>query len=1641
MSKLLPNTTKRGQAASIRRFLSLFLAFSLLLTMLSGCSLFARSDSSPEQSSSHASTPQSGDSSGDTSSQESYEASQDPSQESSGHDDGSQSDDSQGSDAQAEATGVYFDDSGIDYDRLLATKNQAYTEGSGTIYPSEGLTKKDKATYTLMIYMTGSNLESVSARATLDIIEMQNAGLTFNNCNVIVYAGGCQAWKNNIPSTSNSVLDLSLDPSEYIIASTQSNADMGAPETLREFINFTTDYFPADHYSLIFWDHGGGPLWGYGADELFGGDSLLLSEMKEAMDQTIFADKSKLDIVGFDACLMGSYEVMSVFSNYAKYMIASEELEPGDGWDYHFLSILDKTSDPKIIGKQILDDYLAYYKEQESDTYHPQITLSQTDLTKISSVSTALESVFTALSNGLDTGMENDFRRIRLDAKSFGIVETRDNGTFYYDLVDLIDLLDSLSSLYNDSCQKAITALKNFVVYAVSTMDNAGGVSLYYPCQNKGQYEKLGSVYKELSESDSYVAYLESTTKNWLFSKSRDWKLGAISSDNGELFLQLTEEQLANVSACYYTLLLVSDYDGLYVPAVLDCRIVPDENGVLHIPDDPVIFYPDETNALMNVFGLKQIEKNDNIEIYQTINTSLNRDINRYFRFDPTQAMPVTITFSYDTQTGETQVLSFTAAQSEFSLGGKESIDFTQWQAVFDANYDVVKLVDRDGRTLPFSQWTYDTTMTRVMTVSLAQGLYFTPVPASHSYYAVQIVIEDTNGEQYATDLFEVSNTHTHSIHISQTENGRLSFYLYSDHAEVCKYEGTDTSITIPDYVKGLPVTDIVYIGEVSTNWQTGLQSITLPSTLKRILGHAFNSCKYLTTINLPDGLEYVGARAFNGCESLETVVFPDSVTYIGDACFDACTNLKSVTLPSSLTYLPNGLFIDCPALESIEGEAAEGYKIINGALYNPEGTVLVAYPAAKTGSFTVPSGTLEIAYAAFFKTQLSNIILPEGITQLGPFAFFQCENLAVPAFPDSLDKIGYKCFGSAADTQYPTAINDVPAVIKLGENMFFLGEGCFDIYLARVFEVDEKNPFFATVDGNLTNKAQDTLIMTKGDKRLNYVVPEGIVSFDYAAFSCLATIDTKDYNLWFNLFIPASVTDITGELPDYLELLSFHSPTGTFAQNYAARNGILWDSEISSEYYIKEVSTAEGVIYARVYPDHAMVFLYIGTDHQLEIPETIDDVPVTVLGNGTNPIELSTDMVGGYYDLDFRSKTFTTAPLTYIKIPDTVTTFSPYCFSASDYIADTLVLPSSLTIVGDYALPVFSESNPLVLPDSLEYLGQNLAGYIERIPISEHTKYINPNLLFVPATNAIFEQISPNDQYLVKDGSLYSKDGKTLLKWGKYREGPLTLPEGIVTIGPYAFMYSNYSSIILPSSLETIQDFAFEGGMITSITFPSNLKTIGDAAFINCHNLKDVVFNEGLTYIGDKAFSNTAITTIVLPESLTYVGDYCFTFLTVYSYLKEGDAYTLKIGPSLHYIGTLAFNTLPVKAYEVDPENPSYASVDGILYDYTRCILIHCPSAKEGDVYMAQHTAMLRNGAFYSCLKVTDIYIPDCVTTIQNMVFTNVYFTKVSAENYQRNEGFWYQCHVKRNMYPFTFCNNAGIPYKEERVVKTFKE
>ncbi|MBP3579561.1 MAG: peptidase C11, partial [Lachnospiraceae bacterium] len=216
---------------------------------------------------------------------------------------------------------------------------------------------KGKDEVTIMVYMCGTDLESKYGMGTSDLQEMLGADLG-DNVNLIVYTGGCKQWKNNVVSNSDNQIYQVVDGKLKVLDKDAGEVAMTDPDTLVDFIKYCDKKFPANRNMLIFWDHGGGSISGYGYDEKFARvGSMDLAEINSALKEADVV----FDFIGFDACLMATLETALMLAPYADYMIASEETEPGVGWYYtDWLTALgENTSMPTIeIGKNIVDDFV-----------------------------------------------------------------------------------------------------------------------------------------------------------------------------------------------------------------------------------------------------------------------------------------------------------------------------------------------------------------------------------------------------------------------------------------------------------------------------------------------------------------------------------------------------------------------------------------------------------------------------------------------------------------------------------------------------------------------------------------------------------------------------------------------------------------------------------------------------------------------------------------------------------------------------------------------------------------------------------------------------------------------------------------------------------------------------------------------------------------------------------------------------------------------------------------------------------------------------------------------------------------------------------------------------------------------------------
>jgi hypothetical protein len=287
---------------------------------------------------------------------------------------------------------------------------------------------------------------------------------------------------------------------------------------LSDFIAWGVDAYPADRYAVIFWDHGSG--WsGFGGDEsTTDHDQLAIREIQQGLeDGMVRAGLDYVDLIGFDACLMATYEVALAMSPLGNYLLASEELEPGHGWDYESFAALrdDPALGPVKLGMAVMDGFRDQAVAQRTAS---DITLSLTDLQQLGDLESAVTELASQLTGDLDITAPHVGRQ-RQSALRFADVP--DPGQAI-NLVDLGDLATRLAQGYapvQGTTTRILDALDAAVVARIAgpLSEDARGLSIYFPPQRKyydDGYDRLAEIghwrgflqgYYDMGESGSFV--------------------------------------------------------------------------------------------------------------------------------------------------------------------------------------------------------------------------------------------------------------------------------------------------------------------------------------------------------------------------------------------------------------------------------------------------------------------------------------------------------------------------------------------------------------------------------------------------------------------------------------------------------------------------------------------------------------------------------------------------------------------------------------------------------------------------------------------------------------------------------------------------------------------------------------------------------------------------------------------------------------------------------------------------------------------------------------------------------------------------------------------------------------------------------
>lgn len=587
--------------------------------------------------------------------------------------------------------------------------------------------------HTVLIYMIGADLQE-SGYAAGDLEEMLGADIGADTC-VLLLAGGAPEPFAHLPGSGADNIVYRLEGGAFTPVTTLPEGAMSAPETLRGFLDFARAFAPADSTGLIFWDHGYGPLEGFGSDAREDGDRLTLFEIADALE-----GGERLDYLCFDACLMSAVETADFLAPYADYLIASQETEPAQGWNYAFLANIEPGMDGGDIGALAIDSCFAQYEAMYADypDHMPMLSLACVDLRAMEGVDAAMDAFFTQLREGLAGDAYSDIVRARIDCRGVGKFTTSTE----YDLVDLRQCAERMAALCPDGAARVQAALREAVVYSRSNVEGLAGLSVYFPYDNIPLLlGRWGSVGEAVGCSEGYREFLHDYALMWMGERLTEWTSQPIEGELGDYTLALTDEQAENFAWARYVVML-DEGDGRYRYVYIgqDAYV---EGTTLHIPYDGIELYVRGEDGEEPF--LASLRDEDESYIYY------HADVMFSFVEDYTYKIGL-LRLIQDKETGEYRLLDCTLDDEDaLSTGKRQSIDLYNGRDM--ANVFAVKepQYDANGNLLPTTDWKSDGGYILWLTASDALRFGERALPEGLEGYVIVVDVYDTLGNAYTS--------------------------------------------------------------------------------------------------------------------------------------------------------------------------------------------------------------------------------------------------------------------------------------------------------------------------------------------------------------------------------------------------------------------------------------------------------------------------------------------------------------------------------------------------------------------------------------------------------------------------------------------------------------------------------------------------------------------------------------------------------------------------------------------------------------------------------------------------------------------------------------------------------------------------
>jgi len=455
-----------------------------------------------------------------------------------------------------------------------------------------------KAAWTLMIYMDADN--SLETPQLANVEQLLKIGSSDAVQIVMLCDRSPQSEPKDqytdaaiggLPSWSGAKL-LRVEKGKLKVLADWGDTNMADSATMRKFLDTAAKSYPADHYGLIIADHGSG--WEALCVDESSGDKLMnLRDLRAGLEPFVAAH-GKLDLVGLDACLMASFETAQALAPVTHFMVASEELAPGRGWNYDAVAkaLIEKPAlTHQDLGRVIVDTYSNQFKESKDPMAKFEgmgTTLSVLNLDTFPALQTAVSALADRCIDSLHHGRPGWIKvaRPRAVSEEFGANGARGGGgeEEMHDLMHLAQTMEASDEpMLREAAQRVDDAIRQVVAYGMHGIccPHAGGISIYFPIDGIRLNDATGSAYfsRTFSRDCRWVNFLS------LYSVAVDDfavkpKLAPLKATGKTASLQKPIEILSKVTEGdidrVHFLMLAHDKEDLLILGRLPTRALPD---------------------------------------------------------------------------------------------------------------------------------------------------------------------------------------------------------------------------------------------------------------------------------------------------------------------------------------------------------------------------------------------------------------------------------------------------------------------------------------------------------------------------------------------------------------------------------------------------------------------------------------------------------------------------------------------------------------------------------------------------------------------------------------------------------------------------------------------------------------------------------------------------------------------------------------------------------------------------------------------------------------------------------------------------------------------------------------------------------